>query len=1055
MSSFSITNYYNELEKIVRFGGSKKETAIRNAFYYLLNDYAKQKDLMLVAEISTKNKQGKIITPDGTLKDYIRNDWGYWESKDESDDINEEIIKKFGKGYPSDNILFEDSQTAVLYQHGDEVLRVNMREEEQLNRILHRFINYERPEVHDFREAIEKFKEDIPKVTEAIRFIIAEQEETNAEMKTAQEVFLKLCQMSINPAITKEDVTEMMIQHILSADIFNTIFDEPHFHQENNIASELNRVVNTFFTGNIRRQTLGGIKHYYDTINARAAGIADHHEKQKFLKVVYENFYKGYNPKAADRLGIVYTPNEIVQFMIKSTDYLLHKHFGKTLGDKNVDILDPATGTGTFICDIIDYLPAKKLKEKYKSELHANEVAILPYYIANLNIEYTYKQKMGEYAEFENLCFVDTLDNTGFNWIGKQGDLFGVSAENAQRIKRQNERKISVVIGNPPYNANQQNENDNNKNCAYPEIDKRIKDTYIKNSTAQKTKLYDMYSRFYRWAMDRLNDNGIIAFITNRSFIDSRTFDGFRKTVQDEYDFAYIIDTKSDVRANPKIAGTTHNVFGIQAGVAVLFLVKASHKQVKTSPCKISYVSMEDNWLKEQKLNWFTEHELEKIDFENVTPDKNNNWINITDNDWDKLIPVCTKDVKAGKNDEAIFALFTNGIVTNRDSWVYDFEKNTLKNKMEYFVDKYNANLKSKIYNNEIKWSRDLKNESTRNRIAEFGIDKITTALYRPFVKSNYYSEFIFSDMLTNNHYEIFGKDLKRNNIQIGFLSMVSAHQLSCLVSDTLMDLCLLKQGNGGTQCLPLYRYDKAGNQTDNITDWALNLFREHYFFVDGRMDDAKADKYLQQYYASKNMEYTPGGEVLEFPMFRKDDIFDYVYAVLHNPAYRKKYELNLKREFPRIPLYDNFLQWAAWGQKLMSLHIGYEKVAPYPLKRTDIVIDAKAGVNLDMFAKGKLKANKAAGTIVLDAYTEMTGIPPEAWEYKLGNRSALEWVLDQYKEKKPSDPTIAEKFNTYKFSDHKDHVIDLLQRVCTVSVETMKIVREMEEEHDPVIASR
>jgi predicted helicase len=507
---------------------------------------------MLIAEISTKNKAGKIITPDGTLKDNIRNDWGYWESKDESDDINEEIRKKFDKGYPSDNILFEDSQTAVLYQHGEEVMRRNMQDEEELHQVLSLFLSYERPEVKDFREAIEHFKQDIPKVTVAIRDIIESQQKINAALQTAQASFLEMAKASINPDINADDIKEMMIQHILSADIFNTIFDEPHFHQENNIARELNKVIDTFFNGQIRRQTLGQIKHYYDTINARAATIADHHEKQKFLKVVYENFYKGYNPKAADRLGIVYTPNEIVQLMIRSTDYLLHKHFGKTLGDKNVEILDPATGTGTFITDIIDYLPKAKLKHKYKHELHANEVAILPYYIANLNIEYTYKQKMGEYEQFDNLCFVDTLDKASSHFV--QSGLFNsISSENATRIRRQNERKISVVIGNPPYNANQQNENDNNKNRAYTEVDKRIKETYIKNSTAQKTKMYDMYSRFYRWAMDRLNENGVIAFITNRSFIDSKTFDGFRKIVQQEFDHAYIIDTKSDVRTNPKI----------------------------------------------------------------------------------------------------------------------------------------------------------------------------------------------------------------------------------------------------------------------------------------------------------------------------------------------------------------------------------------------------------------------------------------------------------------------------------------------------------------------
>ncbi len=331
MSHYAITTYYNDLENAIHYGGSTKETAIRFGFQKLLEKYAEAKDLKLIPEISTKNKQGKIITPDGTLKDQIRNDWGYWESKDEHDDINQEIKNKFAKGYPSDNILFEDSQTAVLFQHGEEEMRVDMKDPDLLHDILTKFLQYERPEVQDFREAIEKFKEDIPKVTVAIREIIEAQQKTNVELQKAQDSFLEMAKASINPDITAGDVKEMMIQHILSADIFNTIFDEPHFHQENNIARELNKVIDTFFTGAIRRQTLGQIKHYYDTINARAASIADHHEKQKFLKVVYENFYKGYNPKAADRLGIVYTPNEIVEFMIRSTDYLLHKHFGKTI----------------------------------------------------------------------------------------------------------------------------------------------------------------------------------------------------------------------------------------------------------------------------------------------------------------------------------------------------------------------------------------------------------------------------------------------------------------------------------------------------------------------------------------------------------------------------------------------------------------------------------------------------------------------------------------------------------------------------------------------------
>ncbi len=1005
MSIYAIQQYHKELEKIIHYGGSKKETAIRNAFYNLLNVYANSKDLILIAEISTKNKQGKLITPDGTIKDSIRNDWGYWESKDESDDINEEIRKKFDKGYPADNILFEDSQTAVLYQHGDEVMRRDMRDEEQLHEVLTHFLNYERPEVHDFREAIGRFKEDIPKVTVAIRDLIEKEQKTNDALQKAQENFLEMAKASINPDINAEDVKGMMVQHILSADIFNTIFDEPHFHQENNIARELNKVIDTFFTGAIRRQTLGQIKHYYDTINARAASIADHHEKQKFLKVVYENFYKGYNPKAADRLGIVYTPNEIVQFMIRSTDYLLHKHFGKTLGDKNVEILDPATGTGTFITDIIDYLPKAKLKHKYKNELHANEVAILPYYIANLNIEYTYKQKMGEYAEFDNLCFVDTLDNTGFHWVGKQGDLFGVSAENAQRIKRQNERRISVIIGNPPYNAKQENYNYQNANRAYKEIDKRIKETYIKQGTAQnQIVVYDMYTRFYRWAMDRLNDNGVIALITNRSFIDGRAFDGFRKIIQTEFDNAYIIDTRSDVRANPKIAGTTHNVFGIQTGVAVMFLVKSSHKQIKTGHCRIEYATMDDFWKKEEKLSWFTEQNIANVNFENITPDKGNNWINQSENNWDEFIPLIDKDTKAGKNENAIFKLFSRGIGTYKDDWLYDLSKESLERKIDYFLKVYNQT----IINPEnpekfkIKLDADLENFLKRGIIKKKQEHSFTKVSFRPFFKIKFY----FDKHFIGRTYQWL--DMFRENVQNFFLAINSPGNpkgFFCLGSNLICDLHL----TGDSQCLPLYRYNSSSEPVNNISDWALEQFQNNY--------KGKGDS--------------------NSPAIIKESIFHYVYAVLHNPAYRKKYELNLKREFPRIPLYENFWQWATWGEQLMNLHINYETIEPYKLERKEVAAKEHP--------KAKLKALKDTGVIILDENTELRGIPAAAWTYKLGNRNALEWILDQYKEKKPKDPTIAEKFNTYRFADYKEQVIDLLERVCRVSVETVRVVGEME----------
>jgi predicted helicase len=677
----------------------------------------------------------------------------------------------------------------------------------------------------------------------------------------------------------------------------------------------------------------------------------------------------------------------------------LHKHFGKSLADKNVEILDPATGTGTFICDIIDYLPKNKLEHKYKHELHANELAILPYYIANLNIEFTYKQKMGKYEEFENLCLVDTLDNTGFHWIGKQGDLFGVSAENAARIKKQNERKISVIIGNPPYNANQQNENENNKNREYPMIDKRIKETFIKNSTAQKTKMYDMYSRFYRWAMDRLNENGIIAFITNRSFIESRTFDGFRKIVQSEFDYAYILDTKSDVRANPKIAGTTHNVFGIQAGVAILFLVKTSSNQLKPHDCRIEYFALEDEMRKEEKLQWIAEHGLEKIDFEFITPSATNDWIQASSNNWLDLLPLCTKEAKAGKSNNAILKLFTPGYLTGRDEWVIDYSQKSINQKVQFYLDEFGKSEMPHSLSPKIKWSRNIKTRLNRRQQEEFSTDKISEINHRPFNKKKIYN----SELLIDER-GLFHKTNITETRFINFLSVHSSHEICVLIAKGLVDYCYLKQGNGGTQCIPEKFKDLNGDPQSNITPWANEQFTTKY--QDETINDLA--------------------------------IFHYVYAVLHHPAYRKKYEINLKREFPRIPLYDDFWQWAKWGEELMNLHLNYETIEPWGLIRKDI--DQKEQ------PKAKLKAEKTTGVITIDENTELHGIPTLAWTYKLGNRSALEWILDQYKEKKPSDPTIAEKFNTYRFADYKDKVIELLDRVCRVSVVTMEIIGKMPE---------
>jgi predicted helicase len=1039
MSKLLISHYHSQLERIIQYGGSRKETAIRTAFQNLLNEYCIPRNFQLIPELDYKTKSGKIIRPDGTVKDALRIDWGYWESKDQDDDLEREIDKKFAKGYPDSNILFEDSQTAVLIQSGSEILRVPMKDGEALDGLLNHFINYIRPEVKDFRAAIENFKKDLPNILYELRNTIDQQHETNSVFVDYINKFWEICKNSISPELTLLDVREMIIQHILTEDIFINIFNESQFHKENNIAQELQQIIDTFFKGSTKRNIISKIEHYYGVIRRCAANICNHHEKQKFLKAVYENFYKAYNPKAADRLGIVYTPNEIVRFMIESVDYLTHKHFNKLLSDKNVEILDPATGTGTFITELIEYLPKDKLAYKYKNEIHCNEVAILPYYIANLNIEFAYKQKMGEYQEFDNICFVDTLEHTSFE--GKQGDLFAMSIENTERIKRQNDRTISVIIGNPPYNAKQENFNQNNSNRTYKEIDKRIKDTYIKYGKAQnQIAVYDMYVRFYRWATDRIKD-GIICFITNSSFLDSRAFDGVRKCIENEFSFAYFIDLGGNVRAisgkNGVFISEKNTIFGTSAmtGITIVFLVKDK----KATGCKLFYSNPFDiHETRDNKINYLVENKIQNFDFEHIIPDSKHNWINQAENDFDNLLPLIDKDVKAGNSEQAVFKLFSRGVATQRDEWVYDSSEQSLAEKMKFFVKVYKntfAGLKEGKF--DIKWDRELTKYLERGVNKEFDDKSIKQSLYRPFTKMNLYFDKHFIGM-TYQWFDIFNQK-DSDNKYIAFSALGNTKPFHCVGSNSIVDLHL----TGDSQCLPLYRYDKEGNRIDNITNWGLEQFQNHY---------------------SDNT-------------ITKSDIFNYTYAVLHNPVYRTKYELNLKREFPRLPFYDDFHKWVSWGKKLMDLHINYESVAPFGLKRIDLHLgdDSRDGFNeisnisTDMQGKPaftntknllqdtdkqnksvrtpktKLKADKDKGTIILDDITTLEGIPKIAWEYRLGNRSALEWILDQYKEKKPKDPTIAAKFNTYCFADYKEQVIDLLQQVCTVSVETMNIIEEME----------
>ena len=1015
-----IDRYYAEKQRLIDYGGSDNEQSIRRAFALCLDSYCRdhRDKLALVEELDAPLRN----RPDGTVRDSLRMTRGYWEAKDSHDDLEAEIQTKFNRGYPSDNIVFEDSLTAVLFQNGTQAMRADMSRPADLHRIIRTFLDYELPEIEEFRQAQQQFKADLPTVLENLRQAVADAEAGNEAYREGVGKFLELCHRSIGPAVTEADVREMLLQHILTQDIFLRVFGEDQFHRENNIAHRLAALEQTFFTGDVRRQAVDRLRAYYGAIGRAADEIAEYAEKQKFLKAIYEDFYKAYNPAAADRLGVVYTPNEVVDFIIRGADHLLQKHFGRNLADDNVQILDPATGTGTFITSLIDYLPEDRLEYKYLNEIHANEVAILPYYIANLNIEYSYREKTGRYLEFPNLCFVDTLDNLDWQHAGATGgtvtrqaafNLGGLSEENWIRVQEQNEKPISVIIGNPPYNANQQNWNDFNANREYPGIDRRISETYIAASIAQKTKQYDMYKRFIRWASDRLADDGIIAFITNRAYLDARQDDGFRQVAAREFSDLYIVDLGSDVRRNPRISGTTHNVFGIQTGVAIGFFVR---EKSKLGNFGIHYTHREDAELARDKLAYLRGAVLEEIALEDISPDSKNNWLNQSNTDFATLMPLAdrqTKQSNVGEDVRPLFEFYSMGISTNRDEWVFDFDIANLRDKAFFFADFYNEMLDKydQTYPVAIKWSRDLRNEFTRRRrIVYNDADRIRT-LYRPFVLKHHFANFIMNDVLTRNHYALFGEDLRRSNKVIAFSGLASTKPFQVLATDSPFGLDTLEK----TQCLPLYRYTPDGQRVSNITDWAVRRINDHYRALWG-------DDYLR----------IAGGDGIT-----AEDIFAYTYAVLHDPDYREKYAVDLLREFPRLPLHDDFTWWTTLGQKLLDLHISFESVEPWPLEQVEG--SGKPG-------KAVLKADKEHGAMVLDSRTTLTGIPPEAWEYQLGNRSALEWVLDQYRERTPRDPTIQERFNTYRFADHKERVVDLLQRVCTISVETVRTTRKLKQ---------
>jgi predicted helicase len=1004
----AVDQYYRELTAYKQQDVTH-ETAVRSAFQFLLGAFAPSVNWMLIPEEPLAN--GK--RPDGTLRDTFRLPRGYWEAKDTRDDLLTEIRKKIHIGYPTTNTIFEDTRRAFLYQNNKLAFEANLAERDQLLDLLRLFFSYTEPDIATFEAAVDEFKQRIPDLAQGLLARISEEHAKNPKFVSAFAAFLELCRTSLNPQISRETVDEMLVQHLLTERLFRTIFNNPDFINRNVIAAEIEKVIRALTSRAFNRNDFErSLDRFYIAIEGAAKTLDNWTEKQHFLDTVYERFFQGFSIKQADTHGIVYTPQEIVEFMCASVEEVLQREFHTSLSTPGVQVLDPCVGTGNFIVNILRRISGSTLAHKYAHDLFCNEIMLLPYYIASLNIEHAYYERTGQYQSFEGICFADTLELAQ----GQQPSLF--VEENTERVEREKAAPIMVVIGNPPYNAWQKSENDNNKNRRYPVIDERIRQTYVKDSNATlNNTLYDSYIRFFRWATDRLQGrDGVVCFVSNNSFVDQIAFAGMRKHLLQDFNLIYHLDLHGNTRKNPSLSGTTHNVFGIRVGVGITVAVRNSqyHKQ------KLYYFRVPEHWRKTEKMKFLSEkHSISGIEWSERHANERNTWLVERNNaEFADFLVLGTKQAKVDilqKNTQVIFKAYYPGVATGRDDVVYDFNIQMLIERIDRFIGDYNGevsrwsrgerskDIDSFVQYDKVKWSEHLKDELKRERYGKLDSSSVRIALYRPFCK-----RFLYYDRLLNDRPSFFRETFptikhSEENKAICLTDIGSEKPFMVMVADTIPDRHLVGAGSSA-QCFPYYTYAEDGsNRRENITDWALAQFKARY-----------------------------GEQVTKW------DIFHYVYAMLHHPQYRERYAENLKRELPRMPLLKDCAAFATCvriGKQLMELHLHYEQAQEYPLTWLE-----NNDVPVSWYVK-KMRLSADKSSLEVNEWLTLTNIPQQCFQYRLGNRSALEWVIDQYQVSTDKRNGITSNPNQL---DDEQYIVRLVGKVITVSVETVKLVEEL-----------
>lgn len=858
----------------------------------------------------------------------------------------------------------------------------------------------------------------------------------NTQEQAAFNSFAAELRDDLNDSISDGEIIEMLAQHLVTKPVFDALFDEYSFASHNPMSKAMQGVLDALHEHHLAKEA-DTLEKFYASVRQRAAGIDNAQGKQKIIVELYDKFFRNAFPKMTERLGIVYTPVEVVDFILHSVNHLLQQEFGQTLGSKGVHIIDPFTGTGTFITRLIQsgLIKPDELPHKYRHEIHANELVLLAYYIAAINIEAAYHgEVIDEYAPFEGICLTDT-----FQMYEKDDMVDALLEDNSARRKRQKELDIRVIVGNPPYSVGQGDANANNANVPYPGLDERIRTTYAARSDANnKNALYDSYIRSIRWASDRIGDAGIIGFVTNAGFVEANTADGLRKCLVDEFSSLYVFH----LRGNQRTSGETSRkeggkIFGSgsRAPIAISLLVKNPDAQAHG---QIYFHDIGDYLSRDEKLEKIVGYgSVAGIgQWQQITPDEHGDWLKQRDDSFNKFMVLGNKD---DKNAPGLFDNYSRGLETGRDAWVFNSSKALLKRNVESMVDFYNgevdrliratpemdAKARGRVVTDfidtdatKISWTRGLLNDCAKGKQAHLNEAGFVICLYRPFTKQHGYFDRMLNGYV-NQLPRIF-PEAETENIAINISSVDGV--FSVLLTNALPSKFV---GESVGQWFPIHLYDEAAQVAKDC------LFAEP---VEGglRRRDAITDAGLAHFHSAY-----PGEQI------SKEDLFYYVYGILHSADYRERFADNLSKELPRIPSVKkaaDFWAFSKAGRALADLHLNYETVEPYPLtiEAKGTLTDADYRVEKMKFAK---KGDKS--TVIYNHRITLKGIPEAAWDYVVNGKAALDWVMERQAVRTDKASGIVNDANDWAIETmgNPKYPLELFQRVVTVSLETQKIV--------------